>query len=238
MNQYLQNLVYLVIVLLIFILIFIAARLVYSPALFSLDDLGPLAVIAGVLVAIFTFIFNQMRSASEEYLENSIALLSKAYDVLVSTKDDQGRPLNRRINWLTSARLIKAAQNISSLITEKSHVHIWEENQEYWRGRFSDAINPDRNSFPQEYYAEYAQDFMVWGSSERQDPLSEKSLAMLYRFVRWNDKREDPLADVPNFSDYEIEYMSAFGPRNLGNLFRELRQLQSGKKKVDDSLIR
>ena len=238
MNKFLQNPThYLVIVLLICILILILARLVNSPASFSLVELSPLAITTGVLVAIITYSFNQRRSASEDYLKNSIDLLSRAYDVLVSTKDDQNRPLNNRKNWLTSARLIKASENISHLITEESHISIWNETEEYWRGKFSDLINPQNKGFTKEYYAESAQHMLSWGGHDR-EPLSIKSLAVLYRFAQWNPEREDSIKGVLGFTRSEIDHMLLAGPQELGELLDETYQINTGKKPFDSTLIK
>ena len=67
---------------------------------------------------------------------------------------------------------------------------------------------------------------MIAHTEDIRAPLSEKSLAFLYRFVRWPENMSDPLRDEPNFTDEEIERMRSFGPRGLGNLIAEVRRLR------------
>ena len=63
--------------------------------------------------------------------------------------------------------------------------------------------------------------------NEQRSPLSEKSLAYLYRFIRWPKELADPLADIAKFSDEEIQRMQTFGPHGLGNLMANVRSLQA-----------
>ncbi len=74
---------------------------------------------------------------------------------------------------------------------------------------------------------------MIAYSGRVRDPLSEKSMAVLYRFIRWPAGLADPIGKEPVFTDDEIERMQAFGPRGLGSLMAEVRTLSrktSGQK--------
>jgi hypothetical protein len=194
-------------------------RLSCNPSSFSTAEVTPWIVAAGVLVALVTLLINQLRAASEEYLKSAIELLSKAYEILDASKDDQGRPKNSRLNWLTSARLIRAAENIAALVTEKSHRRIWREQKEYWRGRLRDLIKPEKNDFPMEYYAASHGD-------ENRAPLSQQSLAVLYRFVEWPGDMEDPLRNEKLFTKEEIDNMVRFGPKGLGKRLEEVEAIR------------
>lgn len=202
-----------------------AIRLCQSASGYSPTEVGPFLVATGVLLALVTLILSRRRDASEDYLKSATDLLAKAYDIL-DKKDDDGRPKSHRINWLTSARLIKTAERISKSITEEPHQKIWSEQKEYWRGRFHDLIWPDIDGFPKEYYAEKTEHLIAYGSKDR-EPLSLRSLAVLYRFIRWPDGVEDPLKEEQPFSDEEREKMLAFGPRGLGQLLDELNSLRA-----------
>lgn len=241
MNKYTQNFIYLLIPASFYVLIFMSIRLINNPSSWSTSEITPFIIGVGVLVACLalafnhqSFILNQQRSASEDYLKNSIDLLSKAYETLSSTKDDDDRPLSSRINWLTAARLVNSAKNVSSKITERSHKLIWVENKEYWRGRFSDLINPGNKGFPKNYYASDTQDMIIQTErSKNQDPLSLKSIVFLYRFAEWDKQREGSLNNYKNYSNEEIEHMITFGPKGLGELLKEYNELMSRAKDFD-----
>lgn len=214
---------------LLLVTIWIAGRLVTVGLMISPAEVAPFFVAAGVLLALVSLLLNRRREASEDYLESASDLIEKAYEVL-GEKDDEGRPKNSRINWLTSARLLRKSQQIATRITDKSHKQIWTEKLEYWRGRFHDLIYPSPDGFPSTYYAEKPEHLSAW-SDDNREPLSLKSLAVLYRFVRWPEGYSDPLQDEAGFSDEEIHKMAAFGPKGLGELLEEFQKSREKKAK-------
>ena len=212
------------VVALAFLVVWISVRLSTNPSLHSPTEMVPFFILGGVFVAILSLGSNHRREASEEYLENAIDLLSKAYETLKNSNGG-GPPKNSRIIWLTSARLIKTGESISRLITEQSHKRIWLEQKEYWRGQLRDLIFPDEDGFPKDYYAEKPEHMISWANAER-TPLSLTSLEVLYRFIRWPKDAEDPLKNEPPFTEPEIWTMEHMGPKGLGHLLREVKKLR------------
>jgi hypothetical protein len=186
-----------------------------------------------VIVAWFTWTKNGERSASEDYLESAKDLLEKAY-LSLDVKDDEGRPQNKRMHWLTAARLICTAKEVAEKIKEESHKRIWEEYEGYWRGRFYDLIHPGIEGFPSDYYAEQPEHMYVYTPEDR-EPLSERSVAVLHRFAKWPDGRPDPMRGIPAFTEAEIENMQMFGPRGLGNLLERVRRLRDEQRPEADT---
>jgi hypothetical protein len=204
-------------------------RLSNGAAPFTVAEVTPPLVAAGVLVALLTLLFNRQRTQSEDYLEHAQDLLEKAYSRL-AVPDEKGRPQNKRLNWLTSARLIRTAQAVAKKIEEPSHREIWNEQINYWRGRFYDMIFPGKEGFSSDYYAEKPEHMFVYSGDER-SPLSLKSLAVLYRFIRWPEGQEDPIRGEPPFTEEEIQKMLAFGPRGLGELLEKVDSIAKAGKK-------
>jgi hypothetical protein len=187
-------------------------------------DLGPLVITAGVLVAVLTFALTQRRDRSEDFLEAAIKLLEQAYDVLSAHGESQ--PPNDRRIWLSAARLLRTSEAIGEKVTENSHRLIYDATREYWRSRFYDLINPSREGFPSTYYADVPEHMLGYVGNVRA-PLSEKSLTVLYRFIRWPEGRPDPIGEEAPFTSNEIEKMRAFGPRGLGEVLARVRELSS-----------
>lgn len=202
-------------------------RLIQTPGTFAILDLGPLLIAAGVLTALVTFIVNLGRARSEDLLEAATELLEKAYEKL-APQDDSIQPSNRRLAWLSAARLIVTAETLGKDITEPSHQLIYREKREYWRNRLYELIWPSIEGLPSSFYAENPE-HMIAHSVGVRAPLSEKSLAFLYRFVRWPENTPDPLGNEPKFTDEEIQRMQTFGPRGLGSLLAEARRLSQAK---------
>jgi hypothetical protein len=149
---------------------------------FSIAELGPLMLGAGVLVALITLLTNKQREASNDFLKSAIDLLSKSYEVLAQ-KNPDAPANNLRLNWLTSARLLSSAEIISNSITEESHIRIWKNECEYWRSRFRDHILSSTD-FPQPDYFEEKSEHLN-GRKDGGDHSSPNSLATLYRFIHW-----------------------------------------------------
>lgn len=170
--------------------------------------------------------------ASKSYLENAILLLERSYEVL-SDLDLNGFPKNKRMNWLASARFLRASEKMKELITEEHHRNIYKEHLEYWRAKLHDLILPDQlggDGFPSTYFAEKPEHMFVYGLKD-QKPLSLKSLATLYRFVMPREF-EDRLTEVQKFTAEEIEKMCMFGPRGLGHLLEAVEQIK--EKRIKD----
>lgn len=200
------------------------SRLLEAPTTVSVVDLGPLVVAAGALTALVAFVVNLRRARSEDVLKAATDFLEKACEKLAPT-DGSNIPCNNRRAWLSSARLILTAEELASGITEESHQLIYRETKEYWRTRLHELIFPSIEGLPSSFYAERPEHMISWSGRAR-DPLSEKSLAFLYRFIRWPDDAVDRLKNEPTFTDEEIERMVSFGPRGLGSLLAEVRSLR------------
>ncbi len=232
-----QNILRFLLALLIFDAMIVGGWVLYrlnsGPETVSPSEIVPFLVTAGVLVALVSLAFNRQRNQSEDYLKNALDILEKAYFKLAEL-DEHGRPLNKRLNWLTAARLIRTAQTIARKIDEESHRLIWKEHLNYWRGRFYDLIFPDLEGFPPDYYAEKPKHMFGYSGSSR-GPLAMSSLAVLYRFIRWPEGVEDTIQDEESFSDEEIQKMVSFGPRGLGKLLSELKRLREEHKNKSES---
>jgi hypothetical protein len=198
-------------------------RLCAVPASASITDIGPLLIAAGVLTALATFLFNIRRARSDDLLKAATELLEKAYEELAPNEGSDD-PSNDRLSWLSAARLISTAERLSERITEGSHQLIYREKREYWRTRLHVLIFPTIEGLPASFYAE-SPEHMIGYTERARSPLSEKSLAFLYRFVRWPENVSDPIGQELNFTDEEIERMCTFGPRGLGNFLAEVRRL-------------
>jgi hypothetical protein len=203
-------------------------RAVTSGVSVSFGDAGPLLVAAGVFTALVSIALTARRNASKDFLEAAAELLERAHTTLAQL-DDKGRPKNSRLNWLASARFLRAAEQVAANISEPSHVKIFREQREYWRARFYDLISPTYDGFPSAYYAEKPEHMLGHGADVR-SPLSERSLTVLYRFVRWPKDFADPIENEPEFTENEIEKMRAFGPRGLGELLASVRGLKADRR--------
>jgi hypothetical protein len=166
----------------------------------SITDLAPTLIVAGVLTALISFSANLRRARSDDLMKAATELLEKAFEELVPDSAKPNEPSNERLSWLSAARLISTAEKLSKRISEESHRLIYQEKREYWRTRLHLLIFPTTAGLPSSFYAEKPEHMIGYIGLVR-PPLEEKSLAFLYRFIRWPDGLSDPIAAEPLFSD-------------------------------------
>jgi 4-amino-4-deoxy-L-arabinose transferase-like glycosyltransferase len=183
--------------------------------------LGGLGVLSGACVALVALLLNLARARSRDYLDNCLDLLERAFQVLTQG-DASTAPPNRRENWIAAARFLKASEALSKEILETSHRRVYEERLLDWRLRFHNLLQPNDDGFPETYFAEHPDDVFVWGRNTRA-PLDTRSIAVLYRFLRFPPGYADPLLSEPLFSPQEIHQMKTFGPRALGRFLEKVQ---------------
>jgi len=67
-------------------------------------------------------------------------------------------------------------------------------------------------------------------------PISESSAIYLYRFVRFVEEYEDPIADVSKPTCDEINTLLTFGPKGVGQYFKVLWEKRSGQQWIDPDI--
>ena len=73
------------------------------------------------------------------------------------------------------------------------------------------------------YFADKEEHAFSTPTNERQ-PLSEESLAVVFRFIKWQEDRDDLIKSVKKFTDEEIEHHSWFGFQGLAEHLKEFRE--------------
>ena len=190
---------------------------------FSFKEFAPITgILIAATLAVISLFYTINRNQSSDYLEKSLQFFKESFDIIYDL-DEHGIPKNNRLNWLTASRLLLTAQKLGTRITEPAHKEIFLESREYWRAKFYALLNPSNEGFPEDYYAEKVKHMACSYSAYDREPLAEKSLAIMYRFLKWPSDYQDPAYDVTNFTDDEIDKMVTFGPRGLGNLLQKVR---------------
>lgn len=159
-----------------------------------------------------------LRAASRAYFKQAQEALQAAVTDFAARTDKEGRPLNDRRHWLNFARGIGIAQRLATKIQTSELKDIWSETEHYWRSRTYDLLDPNFESFPAEYYGYTAAEEMPKNFAQLAGewaPLSEPSLAFVYRWIKWPADCVDTLDRGNTFSDNEIVNMELFGPRGL-----------------------
>lgn len=160
----------------------------------SIQTIGSTAVAFSAIVAFCVYLANirrhqqvDARESSETYLNESLSLLSKAYEIFVREGTDP--PANDRLLWLTTARMIIRFQKMRQRIVEADHIAVVDENEEYTRFKFYTILERNKDNFSQQY-------FCPSGNHYSGDNVHRKSLAVIYGFACWKKDMPDPLDGV------------------------------------------
>jgi len=138
-----------------------------------------------------------------------------------SLRSDEGEdlPNNSRLAWLSAARLILVANDLSKKVPH-DYDSILTSKQLYWRYKFFDLLEPlDRVG--EDFWAESLEKFIGWSPGDRA-PISDRSAKVVHDWIygEW----PDPMVDQPRFSDDEIERLYKFRWRGLGALLTKYRE--------------
>jgi len=106
------------------------------------------------------------------------------------------------------------------VIKQDSHKSAYEAHRDYWRVRFIEKLKYLDDDHPdKDYYFEDGKIF-AWGTGDR-EPLQERSLAVIYRFMDWLEGRTDLLQKEDNFTDKELDRLEIKGVHGLVKYIRE-----------------
>ncbi|WP_136066611.1 hypothetical protein [Modicisalibacter radicis] len=145
----------------------------------------------GSAIAAAAAIFFPWRThKSQQFLEQAILTLSRAYEALSCNGQEIQPPKSNRLNWLTSARHIEQYRRLKQLIVCKEHKLVCEDQEEYWRHRFYECLKTPTPLSPSYYRDE--------PKPNGQLGIEPTSAIIIHDFANWPDGKQDPidLADV------------------------------------------
>jgi hypothetical protein len=180
------------------------AFLIASTSKIALSDYIQLAIfvfIAGTMfVGIWTHRRNEEFRRSETFLSNAVELINRARSVL-TTKD--GELTNNRVCWVTAARLLTRALQISAQISNDAHQKIFEAEHDYHRHDFGNLFMPNGQQLPASFFVGASNISLSLGNvihsaSTSGNEISAgwippRVIAVVYRFFQYPEGYEDPL---------------------------------------------
>jgi hypothetical protein len=162
----------------------------------TIQAFGSLAVGASAIVAFTVFRSNvnrqkdeDTRKVSQKYLDESKLLLERAYTILTQSGEAKNPPRSDRLLWLSTSRMLIRYNKMKSLITQKEHIAIADEHEEYWRLQFYSLLGQNKDNFTTAY-------FMPSGDPYEGDAISRNSIAVIFSFSRWRKDQNDPMDGI------------------------------------------
>lgn len=160
----------------------------------AIQTIGSIAVAFSATVAFGVYLSNirrhrqeDARKASETYLKESLSLLDKAHETFI--RDGAEPPVNDRLLWLSTARMILRFQKLREQISEPEHIAVADENEEHTRLKFYGILGRNRDNFSREY-------FCPSGDLYSGENIDRKSIAVVFGFSRWKEGIQDPLSEI------------------------------------------
>jgi hypothetical protein len=178
---------------------------------------------SALCVSIYVQYHHEVHSDSQIFLDKSIDLINKAYDVL----NDNGAGLTcERVSWVTAARLLKRAEELSSRLRIPSHRAIYESEHDYQRHRFGSLLKVNGSALPTEFFlgSGYVPgsigDSALSTTSTKGSPwIPKEALSVVYRFRVFPKDYEDPLMKTKLLTSQELDRLWFFDDQGVHDYF-------------------
>lgn len=154
----------------------------------------------------------QTENDNLNYFNHAVKSLERAYIALTSKgpKTTEGNeslpdePIQNRLAWLTCARLLLSANEVSQRISKESTglQALYEGEREHWRHQFYELFNQERTR-TMLLNGSYFGDPQVVGGPQ----IEQRSIRVIFEFIEWPDAKVDPIDRVERYSMKEIEEM-------------------------------
>jgi len=208
--------------------IFIFYLLEYPKSIPVVQALGSIGILFSASIALSGYILN-LKSKKDELskdksktnLDLSLEFLKHSFETL-SNRDETKAPINDRIIWLTCARQILTAQEISEKITEIEHKDIYFEYKNFWQTKFYTYLEQHKDKMNKGYFSDKAE-YTLSTPIEVRQPLSGKSLAVIFRFIVLQDDKNDKIKNIKDFTNEEIKQHLTFKFNGLAEYLNESR---------------
>jgi hypothetical protein len=194
-----------------------------KPLKMLIDTAIAVGTIGAVVVALSQSEQGRRESRSRAYRDAAVQHLEIATDDFLNANAlANGKPRNTRRHWLNFARAIQVSRRLSSHIELTEQREIWIEQENVFRQRVYDVLQPVGQSYSMAYYMQPA---IYSGADEL--PLAEQSLVVIYGWVKWPADLPDPIDRKERFTDEQREEMRFSGPIGVADFIDAIRPPES-----------
>ncbi|EJY0884976.1 hypothetical protein OE987_003618 [Vibrio cholerae] len=184
----------------------------------NLSKVSSILALLGAISALYIWAANVVRLRSDDILKEVGQMYERSYETLSDSKNN-GIPQNDRMLWLTAARLLLSAQDLSLNLTEPSHKIIHKEIEAFWKWKFYLLISSDKNNFPEDYFSEGLSHYIAH-SKGKNEPIAVSSLIVLYKFFQWTGDDVDRLDKYRSIPEAEVKKLRGVPPQVIETMRR------------------
>jgi hypothetical protein len=173
---------------------------------------------------------DRVREIDKELLAQAKQSLHWAYDVLT----ENGRsipPQANRLNWLTCARHLRRALDISKHISGSTYKTVYAEIEEYWRHMFYTSL--DHESLRGRRYFEDPSD------PEWPENIEITSALVIANFSAWNKATVDPLDSVvrQDLMNPDNGFRTVAAGRGLESYIVHFEEIKAQRRNVEGASV-
>lgn len=137
------------------------------------------------------------------YFNHAVKSLERAYETLIKGAPD-GELVRDRLTWLTCARQLLSAKDVSGKISSNSAGlnTLYEGEEEHWRHQFHDLLYVSNSS-------NVLKSASYFGNSENVNgiEIEERSIRVIYEFADWPEGKKDPMESVDYYTAADVKAM-------------------------------
>lgn len=203
-----------------------------------LDKINAIGTFTSAIVALLAYLItikykkdDTRKNSSKANLNLTLEFLQHSFETLSNNKENE-LPKNDRLIWLTCARQIITAQDLSKNITENDDKKSYETYREFWRVKFLELFRENIAKIDIKYFREKEEDLIfiqnniattVENKKESRNPISKDSLNVILAFIyseesqylsldmKLSDKQIILIRfDFPIFYEYLEEYKKIY----------------------------
>lgn len=136
------------------------------------------------------------------YFDHAVKSLERAYGV-ISGGDQSAGPVRDRLAWLTCARLLLSAKEVSAQISNQSKglKALFAGEEEHWKFRFHELFHGVSPAVGRDSA------FFSSPTNPQLEGIEERSIRVVFDFVTWPEGKEDAIARVPRYTREEVRSM-------------------------------
>lgn len=174
-----------------------------------IQAIGSIGIMLGAFIALNTYRLNVESKKKDDIIAKSkinldlaLEFLEHAYETLTNNNPNEV-PINDRVLWLTCARQLLASEEMRKKIEHVEHKYVYKEYEDYWRTKLYSFLDQHKEKLDKRYFADKAEHALSTPEGERL-PLHAKSLAVVFRFIEWDENRVDKIASIDELSEEEV----------------------------------
>lgn len=172
--------------------------------------LSPPLAFVGFIGLLLTLHFQRAQAArldtesnDRNYFNHAVNSLERSFNAITGGKPDGDLSVDR-LAWLTCARLLLSAKDVSGRISTTSEGlrALYEGEEEYWRHRFYELFEAKDVRVDSKKAGFFGSD-----TPSGAFRLEERSIRVIFEFKDWPEGKPDPIENVPKYESDELEAM-------------------------------